>query len=73
MSNRGVLKEVLPLVGEAAERVVLAQPREDVCADAVGTSPLEIFDDREPNGTGAQLLYPDRLVIKLTIFSRVIP
>jgi hypothetical protein len=48
---RGVLEEVLPMVRETAERVVLALTREDVCADIVGTPSLEIFDDRQPDGT----------------------
>src|SRR5260221_2341757 len=42
---------MLPMVREAAERVVLALPREDVRADIVGAPSLEIFDDRQPNGT----------------------
>src|SRR5258708_4578542 len=41
---------MLPMVREAAERVVLTLPREDVCADIVGASSLEILDDRQPNG-----------------------
>src|SRR5260221_9582921 len=39
------------MVREAAERVVLTLPREDVCADIVGAPSLEIFDDRQPNRT----------------------
>jgi hypothetical protein len=39
------------MVREAAERVVLAFPPEDVCADIVCAPSLEIFDDRQPNGT----------------------
>src|SRR5258708_14762025 len=42
---------MLPMVREAAERVVLALPREDVRADIVGAPSLEILDDRQPNGT----------------------
>src|SRR6266851_2278296 len=49
--ERGVFEELLPMVGEAAERVVLTLPREDVCADIVGAPSLEIFDDRQANGT----------------------
>src|SRR5882672_7037071 len=36
---------------EAAERVVLTLTRENVCANIVSTPSLEIFDDRQPNGT----------------------
>src|SRR5216683_2504852 len=49
--QRGVLEDMLPMVREATERVVLTQPREDVCADIVGAPSLEIFDDRQPDGT----------------------
>src|ERR1700730_8238347 len=42
---------MLPMVRKAAERVVLTLPREDVCADIVGAPSLEIFDDRQANGT----------------------
>src|SRR5882757_2417736 len=45
------------MVREAAERVVLALPREDVCAETVGAPSLQIFDDRQPNRTdGVTLL-----------------
>jgi hypothetical protein len=33
------------MVREAAERVVLAQPREDVCSNTFSASSLRIFDD----------------------------
>ena len=36
---------------EAAERVVVALPWENVCADIVGTPSLEILDDRQSDGT----------------------
>src|SRR5258705_7508884 len=49
--QRGVLEDMLPMVREATERVVLTQPQEDVCADIVGAPSLEIFDDRQPDGT----------------------
>src|SRR5712691_4122597 len=39
------------MVRETAKRVVLTLPREDVCADIAGATSLEIFDDRQPNGT----------------------
>ena len=42
---------MLPMVREAAKRVVLTLPREDVCADIVGAPSLEIFDDRQPDRT----------------------
>jgi hypothetical protein len=42
---------MLPVVREAAERVVLTLAREDVRADTVGAPSLEIFDNRQPNGT----------------------
>src|SRR6266581_3327698 len=42
---------MLPMIREATKRVVLTLPRENVCADVVGTPLLEIFDDRQPNGT----------------------
>src|SRR5882724_1094889 len=42
---------MLPMVREAAEHVVLALAREDVSADIVGALSLEIFDNRQPNGT----------------------
>src|SRR5712664_3668302 len=42
---------MLPMVREAAKRVVLTLPRENVCANIVSTPSLEIFDDRQPNGT----------------------
>jgi hypothetical protein len=45
--QRGVVEDVLPMVREAAERVVLALPRKDVCPDIVGAPSLEIFDDRQ--------------------------
>src|SRR6266851_4735807 len=55
--ERRVLEELLPMVGEAAERVVLALPREDVCAETVGAPSLQIFDGRQPNRTdGVTLL-----------------
>src|SRR6266566_9945894 len=41
---------MLPMVREAAECVVLALSREDVRAHISAPS-LEIFDDRQPNGT----------------------
>jgi hypothetical protein len=37
------------MVREAAERVVLALPRQDVCAETIGAPSLQIFDDRQPN------------------------
>src|SRR6266849_364589 len=49
--QRGVLEDMLPMVRKATERVVLTLPREDVCADIVGAPSLEMFDDRQPNGT----------------------
>src|SRR5712664_2344685 len=42
---------MLPMAREAAERVVLTLPRENVCAHIVGAPSLEIFDNRQPNGT----------------------
>src|SRR2546422_11657389 len=36
---------------ETAERVVLTLPREDECPDIEGAPSLEIFDNRQPNGT----------------------
>src|SRR5467141_1693433 len=42
---------MLPMVREAAKRVVLTLPREDVCANIVGAPSLEIFDDRQPDRT----------------------
>src|SRR6266481_2176450 len=42
---------MFPMVGEAAERVVLALSRKDVCADIVGAPSFEILDDRQPDGT----------------------
>src|SRR3981189_921019 len=38
---------MLPMARETAERVVLALPRENKCADMVGATLLEIFDDRQ--------------------------
>ncbi len=49
--QRGVFKELLPMVRETAERVVLGLPWEDVCADMVAAPSFEILDDRQPNGT----------------------
>jgi hypothetical protein len=46
------------MVREAAERGVLALPREDVCADIVCAPSLEIFDDSQPNGTDGLRLLP---------------
>ena len=42
---------MFPMAREAAEGVVFTLPREDVCADIVGAPSLELFDDRQPNGT----------------------
>src|SRR5712672_3896974 len=42
---------MLPMVREAAERIVLALPREDVRADIIDATSLEIFDDRQSDGT----------------------
>jgi hypothetical protein len=42
---------MFPMVREAAKRVVLALPRENVCADIVSAPSFEILDDRQPNGT----------------------
>src|SRR6266852_5404791 len=42
---------MLPMVREAAERIVLTLPREDICAHIVNTPSLKVFDDRQPNGT----------------------
>src|SRR5689334_6115979 len=42
---------MLPMVREAAERVVLTLPGKDVCADVVGAPLLEIFDHWQPYGT----------------------
>ena len=39
------------MVPEAAKRVVIALPWENVSADIVGAPSFEIFDDRQPNGT----------------------
>src|SRR4030081_2034923 len=39
------------MVREAAKRVVIALPRENVSADIVGEPSFEIFDGRQPNGT----------------------
>jgi len=36
---------------ETAERVVVTLPWEDECPDIEGAPSLEIFDDRQPNGT----------------------
>src|SRR3977135_2834387 len=41
---------MLPMARETAERVVLALPRENKCADMVGATLLEIFDDRQSYG-----------------------
>src|SRR6266478_591012 len=49
--QRRVLEDVLPVAREATERVVLTLTRENVCANIVSTPSLEIFDDRQPNGT----------------------
>src|SRR6266478_7818587 len=49
--QRGVLEDMFPMVREAAKRVVLTLPREDVRADIVGAPSFEILDDRQPNGT----------------------
>src|SRR6266851_3972856 len=35
------------MVREAAERVVLTLPREDVCSETIGAPSLEIFDNRQ--------------------------
>lgn len=40
---------MFPLDREAAECIVLAPSRENVCADIVGTPSLEIFHDRQAN------------------------
>jgi hypothetical protein len=48
---------VLPMVREAAERVVLTLPQENVCADVVCTPSLEIFDDGQPNGADGVTLF----------------
>src|SRR6266478_5114659 len=55
--QRGVLEDVLPLVREAAKRVVLTLPWEDVCADIVGAPSLEIFDNRQADGTDGFSLF----------------
>jgi hypothetical protein len=39
------------MVREAAEGIVLALPRKNVCADLVGASSLEIFNDRQADRT----------------------
>src|SRR5882672_1058521 len=49
--QRGVLEDVLPMAREAAERVILTLTRENVCANIISAPSLEIFDDRQPNGT----------------------
>src|SRR5467141_295421 len=65
---------MFPMVREAPERVVLALPRENVCADIVGAPSFEILDDRQANRTdGFTLLtvlqpYATRLGIGLRPF-----
>src|SRR5229473_8090860 len=48
---------MLPMVREAAKRVVLTLPWEDVCADIVGAPSLEIFDNRQADGTDGFSLF----------------
>src|SRR6266700_6610352 len=38
------------MVGEAAERIVLALAGKDICTNFVGAPPLKILDDRQVNG-----------------------
>ncbi len=40
---------MIPMAREAAKRVVLTLPREDVRTDIVGAPSFEILDDRQPN------------------------
>jgi hypothetical protein len=42
---------MLPLVRKAAEGVVFALSCKLACPGVVGAPPLEIFDDRQPDGT----------------------
>jgi hypothetical protein len=42
---------MLPMAREAAKRVVLTLPRENVRPDVVSAPSFQIFDDRQPNGT----------------------
>jgi hypothetical protein len=58
IGERGLLEEMLAMVREAAERVVLPLLRKDVCADIVCAPSLEIFDDRQANGTDGLRLLP---------------